>query len=473
MSEHRETLDAAAGLAMRYLDGLVDRPVWAMDDGPALRERFDRPVPEAPTDPAVVVADLAAAADAGLVASPGPRYFGFVTGGAVPAALGADWLVSAWDQNAANYVASPAASVLESVAARWIKELLGLPETASVGFVTGCQMAHVTALAAARHAVLERVGWSVPQRGLSGAPPIRVLTSRKRHATVDRAVRLLGLGDDSLRLLPVDDAGRVAIDGFVDELNRHGGPTIVVAQAGEVNTGSFDPFVAMADALAGTDAWLHVDGAFGIWARVAPDRAALADGVERADSWAFDAHKWLNVPYDSGIVVVGERAHHGAAMAYGAEYLPTVKDERDGNDWVPEASRRARAIPVYAAIRSLGRRGVSDVVQGCCDLARRFAAGVESAAGATMLNDVVLNQVLFRFGDDDETANLLERVQRSGETWMGGTTWDGRAAIRCSVSGWMTTADDIDRAVATFVAARREVVKNDQDLEPNVSRRLK
>lgn len=444
-----ELLFHTAGLAADHLAGIGARPVGAA----ASEVEVHADLPEHPVDPRRVIDELVADAEPGLVGSAGPRYFGFVTGGAVPASLAADWLVSAWDQNAFSHVSSPAAAAIEQVAAGWILELLGLPSTAGVGLVTGCQMAHVTALAAARHRVSERAGWSIPTQGLFGAPPIEVITGELRHSTVDRALRLLGLGSDSLRLVPTDGQGRMRLDAFRHTLAERTGPTIVIAQAGEVNTGGFDPIAEIADEVDGTDVWLHVDGAFGLWVRATESLASLAEGVERADSWAFDAHKWLNVPYDSGVAVVADAQAHAASMAWGGAYLIPTAERRDPMDWTPEASRRARGIPVYAAIRSLGRTGVAELVERCCALARRLATGLESVPGAELVVEPVINQVLFRFADDATTDTVLARTQAGGVAWMGPTRWEGRTAIRVSVSNWATTEADIDATVAAFAAA--------------------
>jgi glutamate/tyrosine decarboxylase-like PLP-dependent enzyme len=314
-------------------------------------------------------------------------------------------------------------------------------------------MAHVTALAAARHDVLRTAGWDVAAAGLSGAPPIRVVTGEKRHVTVDRALRLIGIGSDAIDIVPVDAGGRASAAHIADRLAVHRGPTIVVAQAGEVNTGSFDPISAIAAVASEHGAWLHVDGAFGIWARVSERLEPLAAGLEQADSWAFDAHKWLNVPYDSGVAVVAHPESHRASMLGPAAYLAATGSERDAYDWTAEASRRARGFAIYAALRSLGRSGVTDLVDRCCSLARRFAERLAALPGCEIVNDVSLNQVLIRFGDDATTSGVLGKVQRGGVAWMGGTTWDGRAAIRISVSSWATTVEDVDRTVAAFAAA--------------------
>ncbi|MFV2038624.1 MAG: aspartate aminotransferase family protein [Acidimicrobiales bacterium] len=430
-----------------------DRPVFPQGSPEELRSRVAADLGDEPTDPATVVAELADAVGPGLVSSAGGRYFGFVTGGSVPAALSADWLAAAWDQNAFLYLSSPAASIVEDVAGRWVKELMRLPAQASVAFVTGCQMAHVTALAAARHEVLRRVGWDLPAQGLHRAPAIRVLTGERRHVTVDRALRLLGVGTEAIGAVATDDQGRIRIEALAAALDSAAGPTIVVAQAGEVNTGSFDPLAEVIEAAHHHGAWVHIDGAFGIWARLAPQLEHHVEGLELADSWALDAHKWLNVPYDSGIAVVAHPEPHRAAMLGEAAYLTPDAAERQAYDWTPDASRRARGFAVYAALRSLGRQGVTDLVERCCAHARRFAQELATIPGAEILNDVELNQVLLRFGDDETTLRVLDRVQRSGAAWMGGTVWRGQQAIRISVSSWATTDEDVDRTVAAFATA--------------------
>ena len=450
----RELLHETADLAADFLESLPERPVFPRVEVDELRARLGGPVPDRPTDPREVVRELAEAGDAGAVAIPSGRYFGFVIGGAVPAALAADWLTSAWDQNAGLYVAGPAASVVEEVAGEWLAELLGLPRGVSFAFVTGTQMAHATALAAARNEVLARAGWDVERDGLAGAPPIRVLTGEKAHSTLPRALRLIGLGTGSLVPVAVDDQGRMRLDALDEALASGDGPTILCAQAGEVNTGSFDPLGEIADAAAIAGAWLHVDGAFGLWAAASPRLAHLSAGAERADSWSTDGHKFLNVPYDSGIVFCARPEAHRRAMSVQAEYLVQSGEggPRDQVDWTPEFSRRARGFPVYAAIRSLGRSGIADLVERCCDLAQRFADGIAEVPGVEVLNEVVLNQVLFRFDSDDRTTAKLGAVQRSGVAWMSGTTWDGLQAIRISVSNWQTTEEDIDRTIAEFAS---------------------
>jgi len=446
----RELFQLTAGYAADFVETLDVRPIRPEADVEQLFDALGGPLPEEGADPRAVIASLVEDAGPGLVGIPSGRYFGFVVGGGVPAALAADWLTATWDQNAGLYVLGPAAAVVEDVCRGWLAELLGLPRDVSVGYVTGCQMAHVTALAAARHHVLAKVGWDVAQEGLAEAPPIRVVVGAKRHITIDRALRLLGIGTASLEVVPADAQGRMR----VDELRLGDGPTIVCGQAGEVNTGAFDDLDAIADAAAEAGAWFHVDGAFGLWAAVSPSRRSLLKGSERADSWATDAHKWLNVPYDSGLVFCAHPEAHRAAMSVTASYLVHAEDERERDpvDWNPEFSRRARGFPIYAAIRSLGRAGVAQMVEQCCSNAQRFAAVLE-AGGATVLNDVVLNQVLVRLGDGEQTREAIARVQEDGTCWLGGTDWNGEHAMRISVSNWRTTAEDVDRSAAAILEA--------------------
>jgi glutamate/tyrosine decarboxylase-like PLP-dependent enzyme len=458
VNDVRELLELTAAIAADYLGTLDSRPVFPHVTPDELRAALGGPLPDEPTDPRELVTALTAAVEPGVVAMGSGRYFGFVIGGVLPAALAADWLTSVWDQNAGLYVGGPSASVVEEVTREWLVELLGLPANASAGFVTGTQMAHVTGLAAARYDVLHRVGWDVGRDGLSGAPRIRVLVGAKRHVTIDRALRLLGLGAPTV--VEADDQGRMRADGLRAVLAEAAGPTIVCAQAGEVNTGSFDPLDQIVDASRDASAWVHVDGAFGIWAAISPNLRHLVHGLERADSWTTDAHKWLNVPYDSGIVFCAHPESHRAAMTAQAEYL--ILDEgarrvRDQVDWVPEFSRRARGFAVYAALRSLGRSGLVELVERCCAQARRFAEQIVELPGAQLLNEVVLNQVLFRFEDDRVTEAVLAEVQEVSRVWMSGTIWNGRKAIRVSVSNWQTHDEEIDLAVKQFQRARQPV----------------
>jgi glutamate/tyrosine decarboxylase-like PLP-dependent enzyme len=459
MDERRALLELAAAIAADYLDSLEQRPVFPQVTPEELAARLGGPLPEAPVDPRQVVTELAAAAEPGIVAMGSGRYFGFVIGGALPASLAADWLASAWDQNAGLYVGGPSASIVEQVVREWLVDLLGLPTGSSIGLVTGTQMAHVTGLAAARFHVLSAAGWDVGRDGLQGGPRVRVLVGAKRHVTVDRALRLLGLGAPTV--VEADDQGRMRAAALRDSLAAGDEPTIVCAQAGEVNTGAFDPLPDIADACEAAGAWLHVDGAFGMWAAVSPQFRHLVAGMDRADSWTTDAHKWLNVPYDSGIVLCAHPESHRAAMTVHADYL--VQDGgqqrvRDQLDWVPEFSRRARGFAVYAALRSLGRSGLAELVERCCAAAARFERGIRKLPGVEVLNDVVLNQVLFRFEDDRRTDAVLERVQSSGRVWASATVWQGRRAIRLSVSNWQTGDEEIELALDTFREAARHSV---------------
>lgn len=441
-----------AQIAVDWLQSLDKRPVAAPATVDELRSRLGGPLPESPVDPLMVVEDLARAAEPGLVGIPSGRYFGFVIGGGLPAAIAADWLTSVWDQCLGPSVCGPAASVVEEVTGGWLRQLLGLPDGASFAFVTGCQIAHVTCLAAARHHVLRAAGWDVEELGLNGSPPIRVLVGARRHASIDRALRFLGIGRAAMRVIPADGSGRMEVARLREELAAGEAPTIICAQAGEINTGAFDDLDAIADAAAGTGAWLHIDGAFGLWAAASPALRHLVKGAERADSWAFDAHKWLNVPYDSGMAFCAHPDSHRAAMSVTAEYLVLGGPEqpREALDWSPAFSQRARAFAVYAALRSLGRQGVAELVERTCAHARAFAAGIATVPGCEVLNDVVINQVLFRFEDDQTTDRVLRRVVDSGEAWMSGTTVDGRRAIRLSVSNWRTSDSDIARTLEAF-----------------------
>jgi len=442
-------LKHAAEIAIDFRRSLATRRVGGPVDLARLRAALGGPLPDGPTDPLVVVDALAAAAEPGLVASAGPRFFGFVFGGGLPAALAIDWLASTWDQNAVLYVASPAAAVAEEVAAGWLVELLDLPAGTSVGFVTGATMANFTAMAAARHAVLAATGWDVERHGLQGAPLVTVVTHEGSHITAYASLQMLGLGreGDRVRKVGSDDQGRMRPEALRDELAEIDGPVIVCAQAGNVNSGAFDPFEEIVSIAHARGAWVHVDGAFGIWAAAVPSMRHLTRGHVDADSWSTDAHKWLNVPYDSGLVFVRDAAAHHAAMTLGAAYYhETEGAERDPYNWVPESSRRARGFAILAALRSLGRSGLVDLIERDCALARRMAERLSANPAVTILNEVVLNQVLVGFESDEVTRAVIDAVQRDGTCWLGGTTWAGRAAMRISVSGWQTTPDDIDRS---------------------------
>jgi glutamate/tyrosine decarboxylase-like PLP-dependent enzyme len=450
----RELLRRTAEIASDFVESLDERPIWPPATVAELRAALGGPLPDDSEEPLAVVEALAETGERGVVAIPSGRYFGFVIGGALPAALAADWLTSTWDQNAGLVIGGPAAAVAEEVAGEWLRDLFGLPKATSFAFVTGCQMAHATCLAAARHAVLARAGWDVERDGLSGAPPIRVFVGGKSHVTVDRALRLLGLGSGSSVVVPVDRQGRMEVGALEAALTGLDGPAIVCTQVGEVNTGAVDAVGEIVRLARRAAAWVHVDGAFGLWAAAAPELRHLVDGVDGADSWATDAHKWLNVPYDCGLAFVSDAEAHRAAMAMTAVYLVAdASAAREAMDWTPEFSRRARGLTVYAALRSLGRQGVAELVERCCRHARRFAAELGRLPGCEILNEVVLNQVLLRFGDDTTTNVVLASVQGSGEAWMSGTTWDGRAAIRISVSNWRTSDEDVSRTIAAFERA--------------------
>jgi glutamate/tyrosine decarboxylase-like PLP-dependent enzyme len=393
----------------------------------------------------------------GTVASAGPRYFGFVVGGTLPAAVAADWLVSAWDQNAGIYALSPLTSVVEQIAGTWLKQLACLPAAMSFGFVTGGHMANFTGLAAGRHRVLRNLGWDVESDGLFGAPPIEVVMSEEAHYTISTALRFLGLGSRRVRQISTDGNGRMRADELGVALRGGKGPCIVCAQAGNVNTGAFDPLPQIADIVKERGAWLHVDGAFGLWAAASPARAELVRGIDRADSVATDAHKWLNVPYDCGIVFCADEAAHRAAMSLAAAYIVATSSERDPHEFVPEESRRARALPVYAALRSIGRSGYADLIERNCRQAWRFAEALRNA-GFEVLNQVELNQVLVSFGSPEETQRTIAAVQQEGTCWCGGTVWKGRTAMRISVCNWSTTDEDVDSSIEAIVRAARECI---------------
>ena len=466
MDEWDGLLDSTARIAREWLASVDERRVFPDQGVEALRAGFPQDLPDVGEDPTKVIEELARAMTPGLVASPGPRYFGFVIGGSLPATVAADWLTSAWDQNAGLYVSSPASSIVEELAARWVLELAGLPSGSGVGFSTGATMANFACLAAARSAVLDRAGWDVESKGLIGAPAVRVIVGDEIHSTDTYALRLLGFGSGTAIRIPSDANGAMRADALreaiADPATREV-PTIVVAQAGNVNTGAFDPLGEIADAVGAlSNAWLHVDGAFGFWAAASPRLRHLVSGMERADSWTTDAHKWLNVPYDCGIAIVRESRWLARSMALSAAYLLAAERERDPYDWVAEGSRRARGTTVYAALRSLGRRGLAELLEANCAAARRFADGLAGRAGIRILNDVVLNQVLVRFdaadasdgaAGDARTKAVIAAVQRDGTMWAGGTTWHGLAAMRISVSNWRTTEADVDRSVEAILRA--------------------
>ncbi|HSJ45503.1 MAG TPA: pyridoxal-dependent decarboxylase [Euzebyales bacterium] len=449
-------LDAVHTHAARYLHGLDARPVRATAASEQLRAALNGPLPDEGADPVAVVDTLARDADATMTATTSARYFGFVTGGALPAAMAADMLAAVWDQNAAMHVGGPLAATAEEVVRTWLVELLGLPADASLGLVTGGQMANTTALAVARHHLLAAVGRDVERDGLAGGPPVTVVAGAERHSTVDRGMRFVGLGGRPVPV-DVDDNGAMRSGALADVLDGIEGPVIVCAQAGNVNTGALDPVGAICDVAHGHGAWVHVDGAFGLWAACSPRLRRHIAGIDRADSWAVDAHKWLNVPYDSGMVFTAHPASHTAATGTDpaqASYLAFDDEARDAMQWTPEASRRARGFAVWAALRSLGRTGVVTTVDRCCAMASRFAERLAAEPGITIHNDVVLNQVLVGFDDVDAHA-VAAAVQREGTCWMGGTTWRGRRLLRISVSNWQTDTSDVDRSVEAIMAGYR------------------
>ncbi len=463
----RALLRQTADLAADYLESLDERPVAPSAGREELMSALGGPLPQTGVPATDVIEDLVRNADPGVVAMAGPRYFGFVIGGSLPAALAADWMTSTWDQNAGLFATGPSASVVEEVVEGWLVDLLGLPHGTSIGLTTGCQMAHFTCLAAARHAVLARAGWDVEERGLFGAPEITVVVGSETHATIPTALQYLGLGRSRVISVASDDQGRMQLDALADALPTGSGPLIVCLQAGNVNTGSFDPMGPAIDLVRTRhpDAWIHVDGAFGLWAAASPEYRHLLDGHDRADSWATDGHKWLNVPYDCGYAFVRDPiAHAGALSPPGAAYIVYGAAERDEFRWVPEYSRRARGFATYAALRSLGRDGVRDLIERCCALTRQMAEGLRAAGdvdGVEVLNDVVLDQILVRFpagdgGDTDaRTREVVAAVQADGTCWLAGTTWHGMAAMRISIVNWSTTEEDIDRSLAAILEAAR------------------
>jgi glutamate/tyrosine decarboxylase-like PLP-dependent enzyme len=454
-------LTLAAKQACDHLNDVVNGRVNATSSLEELRMRLGRSLSDEGLTPERVLVDLIDDSKDGLIGSAGGRFFGWVIGGALPSALAADWLTAAWDQNAGLYAAGPAAAVVEEVAGEWLKDLLGLPATASFAFVTGCQMAHTTCLAAARHAVLERRGWDVEQRGLFGAPPIRVVTSAERHGTIDRALRLLGMGRDCVVDIAADQQGRLepaALEAALDD-----SPTIVLLQAGDLNIGAYDPFAELIPIARRRGAWVHVDGAFGLWANASPRYRHLLAGVEAADSWATDGHKWLNVPYDSGYAFVADPVAHRAAMSYRASYLTHDEAARDQLDWTPEWSRRARGFATYAALRELGRNGVAQLVERCCEHARAIVSGIGALPGAEIVWLPQINQGLVAFGDDARTDAVIAAIVASGEAFFGGTTWRGRRCMRVSVCNWQTNEDDVRRAIA---AAERAIAATGSSPRP-------
>ena len=441
-----ELLESAAARAKRYLREIQERPVAPAADAIARLAVLSEPFPDSPSEPEQVLALLDEVGSPATMGIAGPRFFGFVIGGALPVALASNWLASAWDQNAAYRSPSPAVAALESVALEWMCDIFGLPDGTAGAFVTGATMANFSALAAARHAVLAGQDWDVEADGLFGAPPITVVIGEEAHPTLIKALGLVGFGRNRLVRVPVDDQGRMRAEA----LPPLSPATIVCAQAGNVNTGAFDPLTAIAERTRTAGAWLHVDGAFGLWAAAASGRAHLAEGLGLADSWATDGHKWLNVPYDSGLAFVRDAGALRAAMAVTADYLPAEPGVRNPSDYTPELSRRARGVDVWAALRSLGRSGLDELIERNCRQATRFAEGL-SAAGYEILNDVVLNQVLVSFGEPAETRRVVAAVQDDGTCWCGGTVWQGRTAMRISVCSWATADEDVERSLEAIL----------------------
>lgn len=457
-----DVLRRAHALALAYLESLPGRRVAPSGSLDELRRSIHIPLSDHGQDATEVLDALVSAADPGIMANAGGRFFGFVVGGALPVSVAADWMTSAWDQNPGIYALAPAEAVVEEAAAAWLLELLGLSATASVGFVTGAQMANFTALAAARHEMLRRKGWDLNADGLQGAPLLNIVVGDEVHITVLRALRYLGIGTSRARIVAADAQGRMNPSDLERVLRDCDGPTIVCAQVGNVNSGAIDPMHEIAPVTRAAGAWLHVDGAFGLWAAAVPRMRHLVRGVEQADSWATDAHKWLNVPQDCGVVIVADPAAHKAAVGTDAAYLiKTAGAERDAIDFVPDFSRRGRGFPVYAAIRHLGREGVANMIERCCVHARTMAERLGRTPGVEILNEVVLNQVLVRFvpekGDADElTRAVIRRVQADGTCWMGGSVWKGKAVMRISVSNWSTTEEDVKRSVESILRCLEE-----------------
>ena len=430
-----------------------DRPVAPPFDSAELRAALGGPLPEEGTDPSAVIERLAAAVEPALTTTVGPRYFGFVVGGALDTATCADVLTTGWDQMAFTATSSPVAAAVEEIVGEWLKQALGLPADATFGIVTGAQGANNVALAAARHRVLARAGWDVEAQGLIGAPRIRVVANEERHATVDRALRLLGIGADAVEPVAADANGAIDPGALARALEgAAGSPTIVCLQSGNVNTGACDDVGAACDVVGDSGAWVHVDGAFGLWAAASESKRQLVSGLERADSWGVDGHKWLNVPYDTGYVFCTDGEAHAASMSYTAAYLVGHGSGpvRAPSDYVPESSRRARGFATWAALCELGEEGLADLVDRCCALARRFGDQLGAIDGVEIANDIVLNQVLVSFGSDERTDRVIDAIQRDGTCWMGGTTWRGRRLMRISVSNWSTTEADVDRSVAAI-----------------------
>jgi glutamate/tyrosine decarboxylase-like PLP-dependent enzyme len=460
MTDIRTLLERTQAHAATFLEGLNDRPVAAMVDAATLRQRLALALGDAGVPAEQIVDDLVAATEGGHLGSAGGRFFAWVIGGALPSALAADWLASTWDNNATLYACGPASSVAEEVAGEWVKDVLDLPRDASFAFTTGCQMAHFTGLAAARHALLRDRGWDVERDGLSGAPGIRVLATEHRHGSVDRALRYLGIGTAALVPLATDAGSRVTVDVLVAALQASDAPTIVVLDAADLNVGAIDPFAELVPIARAAGAWVHVDGAFGLWARASARHREKTAGVELAHSWATDAHKWLNTPKDIGVAIIADREAHRAAMTVSADYMVYDSAVRDQIDWTPDWTRRARGFPVYAALRELGRAGVADLIDRCCEHAAALATGIAALYGAELVAPATLNQALVRFRSpepgateedhDAHTAAVIAAINGEGTAFFSSTIWEGRRAMRISVINWRTTAEDVALTIAAI-----------------------
>ena len=470
-SDHKsvfdDSLESAATYAMSYLAELNRSPVGARTDAAVLRARIAKPLSRGGLPAKQVISELVANVDGGLHAVASGRFFAWVMGGSLPAALAADWLTSAWDQNAHTYGTGPAAAITEEVVGGWLKEILRIPAQSSFALVTGCQMAHFTCLAAARYALLSQRAWDLETNGLSGAPSIRVLTSEQAHGSIDRAVSLLGMGTSNLVKLPSDSSGRLNATALESALaGQPNAPTVVVLQAGDLNIGAFDPFEILIPIAKRYGAWVHIDGAFGLWAAASPTYRHLLAGVDAADSWATDGHKWLNVPYDCGYAFVADPAAHGNAMSHRASYISYSSDVRDQCDWNPEWSRRARGFSSYAAIRQLGTDGLAQMIERCCTHARSLVTEIGSLTGAELLWKPQINQGLVRFLDlrvgssqqdhDRRTDEVIAKINSTGEAFFSGTTWRGRRAMRVSVCNWQTSDDDVKRTVRSIAKLLRD-----------------
>jgi glutamate/tyrosine decarboxylase-like PLP-dependent enzyme len=452
-------LDVAAAHAARYFESLSDRPIPAAAGIAELRRRLGKPMPENGMPAEEAIDELVRDAEGGILGSGSGRFFGWVIGGTLPVALAADWLTSAWDQNAASNATAPAEAVVEEICGAWLKELFGIPTSASFAFVTGCQMAHTTALAAARNKLLRDRGWDVERSGLAGAPPLRILTTENRHESIIRSARLLGLGTEAIDYVPADNMGRMQMGALEAALQRTSEASVVVClQAGDLNTGVFDPFERACQLAHAAKAWVHIDGAIGLWVAASERYRHLLYGVAGADSWATDAHKWLNVPFDSGLVLVSHAAAHRAAFAQETSYSIPQEGLRNQKDWNPEWSRRGRGFPVYAAMRALGCSGIAEIVERCCAHAERLVRNIGELPGAEILAEPVINQGLVRFlsrhGNHDQfTDEVIRRIQSRGVAWFGGSTWRGMRVMRISVCNWLTSEDDITRTIASVKEA--------------------